>query len=122
MIRETSNIRVLVIDDEPAICRVVSLTLKRHGFEVHSVSDTEEIGPTLKSAEPFQVILLDRTMGAVRGRDLLPGIRAAAKDAKVLYFTGELVDPEEAKGVDGVVQKPISSTQLNETLWQVLKS
>lgn len=120
MTSETSSTRVLVIDDEPAICRVVALTLKRHGFEVESVSDAQAITSMLNEERPFDVILLDRTMGTIKGRDLLPGIRIAAPDAKVLYFTGELVDEQEAKMVDGVVQKPVKSMDLTATLREVL--
>ena len=111
--------RVLVIDDEPAICRIVAHTLKRNGFEVESVSD-----PTLVEeavcAQEFQVILLDRSMGGFKGSTLVPLLRRCAASAKILYFTGEFVEADEVATVDGVVQKPVNSKQLTETLLSVL--
>jgi len=116
---ETEGTRVLVIDDEPAICRIVAHTLKRHGFEVESVSDPTEVEATLEQGS-FDVILLDRSMGGFKGSALVPVLRARAPQAKILYFTGEFVEPEEVASVDGVVQKPVNSKQLTETLRRVL--
>ena len=109
---------VLVVDDEPAICRVVTHTLKRNGFDAVSVSDPAELDEILKSST-FHIILLDRSMGTIQGSSLLPELRKKAPLAKILYFTGEFVAPEEEAHVDGVVQKPVNGKQLTETLRQV---
>jgi DNA-binding response OmpR family regulator len=116
---ETPATRVLVIDDEPAICRIVAHTLKRNGFEVDSVSDANEVEHTLQASQ-FDVILLDRSMGGMRGSSLVPLLRSQAPGAKILYFTGEFVESDEVAAVDGVVQKPVNSKQLTETLRSVL--
>jgi len=111
--------RVLVIDDEPAICRVVAHTLERNGFDVEFVSDPTKIEEML-GHEAFQVILLDRLMGNIKGSSLVPLLREKAPTAKILYFTGEFLGSEEIAPVDGVVQKPVNSKQLTETLRGVL--
>ena len=116
---ETAGTRVLVIDDEPAICRIVAHTLKRNGFEVDSVSDPNEVEHTVQGSQ-FDVILLDRSMGGMRGSSLVPLLRSQAPGAKILYFTGEFVESDEVAAVDGVVQKPVNSKQLTETLRSVL--
>ena len=109
---------VLVVDDEPAICRVVTHTLKRNGFDAVSVSDPAQLDEILQSST-FHIILLDRSMGTIQGSSLLPELRQKAPLAKILYFTGEFVAPEEEAHVDGVVQKPVNGKQLTETLRQV---
>ena len=111
--------RVLIIDDEPAICRIVSYTLKRNGFDVESVSDPTQVEEML-GHDAFQVILLDRSMGSIKGSSLVPLLREKAPTAKILYFTGEFLGSEEIATVDGVVQKPVNSKQLTETLRGVL--
>src|SRR5690606_29634542 len=118
---ETHNAsaRVLVIDDESAICRIMTRTLERQGFEASSVSEADEVATTL-SSRPFDVILLDRSMSLTDGKPLLPVVLAHKKQAKVLFFTGELVDASELKLVDGVVQKPINGSDLAKRLRQVL--
>lgn len=114
------GIRVLVVDDEPAICRIVTHTLTRHGFSSMSVSDPELIEQTLLQNNPFSIILLDRSMGNTHGAELVPMLREKAPGAKILYFTGEFVEPDEIDTVDGVVQKPVNGKQLTETLRKVL--
>lgn len=109
---------VLVVDDEPAICRVVTQTLRRNGFDAVSVSDPAELSKVFQSAT-FHIILLDRSMGNVQGSSLLPDLRKRAPQAKILYFTGEFVAPEDEAQVDGVVQKPVNGKQLTETLRQL---
>jgi len=116
---ETAPVHVLVVDDEPAICRIVSHTLKRNGFVPGSVSDPGQIENALEQAS-YDIVLLDRSMGTVPGKTLLPVLREKAPQAKVLYFTGELVDEEELRMVDGVVQKPVNGKELTQLLRDVL--
>ncbi|GEM_PF-1219411 len=116
---EKSAARVLVVDDEEAICRVVTRTLERNGFEAHSISDPEELASTLAS-RTFDIVLLDRSMGTTQGSALVPLFRQMAPEAKILFFTGEFVDAAEVAKVDGVVQKPINGKMLAETLRKVL--
>jgi CheY-like chemotaxis protein len=117
---EAPSVRVLVVDDEPAICRVVNHILKRNGFSSVSVSDPGQIQATIERDGPFDIVLLDRSMGLTQGSALLPQLRAAAPGAKVLYFTGEFVEQDEVADVDGVVQKPVNGKQLTEVLRKVL--
>jgi CheY-like chemotaxis protein len=116
---DDSAARVLVIDDESAICRIMTRTLERQGFAASSVSDVGSVATTLSSGE-FDVILLDRSMSLTDGKPLLPVVLAHKKQAKVLFFTGELVDKDELEFVDGVVQKPINGSDLAVKLRQVL--
>ena len=112
---------VLVVDDEVAICRVVSRTLERNGFEAESVSSPHELSGVL-TTKKFDVVLLDRSLGVVDGADLLPLVKEHAPHAKVLFFTGDLVDSSELSGVDGVVQKPINGKTLATKIREVLKA
>ena len=114
------RVRVLVVDDEPAICRIVTQTLGKYGFESCSVSDPKLLEQTLTTQQPFAIILLDRSLGDVRGAQLLPLLREKAPNAKILYFTGEFLESRELDAVDGVVQKPVNGQQLSATLRNVL--
>jgi DNA-binding NtrC family response regulator len=116
---ENTTARVLVVDDETAICRNVTRTLNRNGFEADSVSSVEALQSILR-ATPYDVILLDRSMDAPEGGSLLQLVKSLAPSAKVLFFTGEYVDPEEVALVDGVVQKPINGTALADTLRKIV--
>lgn len=110
---------VLVIDDEAPICRVVTRILETRGFAASSVSEQGSILDTLRGGH-FDVILLDRSMITTDSMDLVHQIREQSPAAKLLFFTGEIVDPASEALVDGVIQKPINGRQLAETLQRLL--
>ena len=114
-----SSCRVLVVDDEAAICRIVTRTLERNGFEAASVSVPGDLERML-SEEAYDVVLLDRSMGPTDGSSLLPLVRQHAPRAKVLFFTGDLVDSSELEDVDGIVQKPINGKELAATIRRLI--
>ena len=98
--------RVLVIDDEPAVLRVIGLLLERHGFHVDSVPSARD-GLTLAGNNKYHVILSDIIMpeldgaGFVReqmGRRPLPIIIVS-----VASESGELVLAALDAGADAVV-------------------
>src|SRR5262245_17637561 len=61
--------RILVVDDEPQICDVVELYLRRAGFEVETANDGET---ALKAVEhnPPDLIVLDVMMPKVNGLEV----------------------------------------------------
>jgi len=75
-----SNLRVLVVDDEPAIRRALRPPLVELGFEVTEVSRGEMALDVLRT-ESFDAVLLDVNMPGIGGdRDITPhsGVVAAA--------------------------------------------
>jgi DNA-binding response OmpR family regulator len=94
-------------------------TLERQGFTAASVSAASELESTLCSSE-FDVVLLDRSMEPPDGSTLVSVVREYAPRAKLLFFTGEFVDPDQRALVDGVVQKPINGKQLAAIIHELL--
>jgi two-component system response regulator HydG len=81
------NDRVLVVDDDQAMCEFVELTLKRQGFEVTwrtSGLDALE----LVAAQDFEVILTDLNMASLNGIELCERILAIRPDVPVVVVTG----------------------------------
>jgi CheY-like chemotaxis protein len=113
--------RVLVVDDEAPICRVVTRILESRGFIAESVSSPEAVTRTVRDGN-FDVVLLDRSMVKQENGDLVADLRLASPRAKIIYFTGELVSAVEQQSVDGVIQKPVNGKTLAETLRRVLDS
>jgi CheY-like chemotaxis protein len=103
---------VLLIDDEPAIRRVVEQGLGRRGFRVVSVDGEEQVREVLDAGEVFEFVLLDRSLQGHDGRKLVPLLRAGLPGVQVYLFTGEFVEDAEEVGVDGIVQKPVRIREL----------
>ncbi len=108
-------IRVLVVDDEPAIRRALRPPLIELGFAVTEASRGEEALQVLR-ATAYDVVLLDINMPGIGGIETLRRIRAFAPRLPVLVLT--VRDQEEDKvealdtGADDYVTKPFSTREL----------
>src|SRR5579862_2990419 len=78
--------RVLIIDDEPAVLRVLGLLLERNGFAVVSASNGRE-GLTLLAEKGFDVVLTDIIMPELSGVDFLKELRQHDLDVPVILMT-----------------------------------
>lgn len=109
------DIRVLVVDDEPAIRRALRPPLVELGFQVTEASRGEEALQLLR-ASAFDVVLLDVNMPGIGGIETLRRIRSFAPRLPVLMLT--VRDQEEDKvealdmGADDYVTKPFSTREL----------
>jgi two-component system KDP operon response regulator KdpE len=108
-------IRILVVDDEPAIRRALRPPLMELGFQVAEASRGEEALQALRSST-YDVVLLDINMPGIGGIETLRRIRAIAPRLPVLMLT--VRDDEEDKvealdlGADDYVTKPFSTREL----------
>ena len=111
----TSAIRVLVVDDEPAIRRALRPPLTELGFEMIEAS-RGEMALELLRTEPFDAVLLDVNMPGIGGIETLRRIRALAPRLPILMLT--VRDREEEKvnalelGADDYVTKPFGVREL----------
>jgi len=109
------GIRILVVDDEPAIRRALRPPLVELGFQVAEASRGEEALQLLRSS-PYDVVLLDINMPGIGGIETLKRIRSFAPRLPVLMLT--VRDDEEDKvealefGADDYVTKPFSTREL----------
>jgi EAL domain-containing protein (putative c-di-GMP-specific phosphodiesterase class I) len=78
--------RVLIIDDEPAVLRVIGLLLERHGFAVASASNARD-GLSLLADKGFDVVLSDIIMPELSGLDFLRELRQHDLDVPVILMT-----------------------------------
>ncbi|MGA2570694.1 MAG: response regulator transcription factor [Terracidiphilus sp.] len=108
-------IRILLVDDEPAIRRALRPPLIELGFQVAEASRGEEALQALRAA-PYDAVLLDINMPGIGGIETLRRIRTFAPRLPVLMLT--VRDEEEDKvealdmGADDYVTKPFSTREL----------
>src|SRR5687767_9356635 len=85
--RSSAGRRVLVADDEEAICRASARILKSAGFDVVTAHDgNSALDEIMKGG--FDVILSDIRMPGATGIDLLRVVRAYDLDVPVVLVTG----------------------------------
>ena len=80
-------IRLLFIDDDPALGRLVQKALGRHGFEVTHATDGDA-GLAWLSQGGFDAIALDHFMPDREGLEVLTEIMALGAPPPVIYVTG----------------------------------
>jgi two-component system KDP operon response regulator KdpE len=106
-----STIRVLIVDDEPAIRRALRTTLQELGFETVEASRGEE-ALHLARLQSFDVVLLDLNMPGIGGMKTLERLRPAYPRMPILILTvrDDEHDKVEAleQGADDYITKPFS--------------
>lgn len=107
--------RVLVVDDDMAMRRVVSDYLQEHGLCVDLAADFEDMKAAMETAEP-SMIILDLKLGDVDGLDILRNLRTRS-DLPVMIVTGHRGEEIDRViglelGADDYITKPFSLREL----------
>ena len=80
------DVRILVIDDDPAVGRIVQATLAGHEFLIETVSDPQLVEPTLRR-EQFQVVILDYVIPGLDSFAVLKLVQESQPDASIIVVT-----------------------------------
>jgi CheY-like chemotaxis protein len=113
---------VLVIDDEPAIRRVVSLMLHGAGYVAREAASGGEALALLSDgdlASEVALVLLDVSMPGPPRREIRDRLRQLTR-ARVVYFSGYALDAADADPDDTVLEKPVTEERLLGTIRRVL--
>jgi two-component system KDP operon response regulator KdpE len=109
-----TNSRILVVDDEPQLRRVLRSTLSALGFVVDD-AETGEAALERVREERFDLVLLDINMPGLSGLETCRAMRARS-DVSILMLTvrNQTEDKVEAfdAGADGYVTKPFDVNEL----------
>lgn len=83
--------RVLIIDDEPAICKALSIALSRTGFFVRTALSGDE-GIRILKDEAFDVLVLDLRVQDMRGDVIFELAKAERPELtrRTLFVTGDI--------------------------------
>lgn len=106
--------RILVVDDEPQITRVLRTTLSSHGYEIRVANDAEAALDVFSDWPP-ELVITDLSMPNMTGIDLTKKLRGkSAVPIIVLSVRGEERTKIEAldAGADDYVTKPFNMNEL----------
>jgi two-component system, OmpR family, KDP operon response regulator KdpE len=106
--------RILVVDDEPQITRVMRRSLMTHGYDVHSAADGEAALQTFGDWPP-DLVITDLSLPNMSGLELCRRLRAISQlPIIVLSVRGEERTKVEAldAGADDYVTKPFGMDEL----------
>ncbi len=78
--------RILIIDDEPSICDVLAISLRKEGYEVVTETNPRR-GLERFRREPFDAVLQDLKMPEMDGLELLSELKKVREDVVVVIMT-----------------------------------
>ena len=92
---ETSNNRVLLVDDDELYLETMMAELEERGFATRGYLDGPSLFKELDRASEADALLLDWTLPSMSGIDVLAAVRDRGIDVPVAFLTGRaLVDYE----------------------------
>ncbi len=110
----SSGARILIVDDEPPILRVLSSNLRSHGFQVIAAATGEEALDRHSSFRP-DVVILDLLLPDMHGREVIRTIRQSSSTPIIVLSAhgeeGEKVAALEL-GADDYLTKPFGVREL----------
>ena len=80
------DVRIIVIDDDPAIGRLVEATLAGHEFNIHVVSESHKVEPALRGMQ-FHVVILDYVLPGLDSSEMLKLVKDTQPDACIVVVT-----------------------------------
>lgn len=109
-------VRVLVVDDEPDILRLIEIKLRRAGFEVFTARDGEE-GLQLAEREKPDLVLLDVMMPKRDGYSVAQELKSRLSPAPiVIMLTAKGQETDVVRGLkagaEDYIVKPFSPRDL----------
>jgi two-component system, OmpR family, KDP operon response regulator KdpE len=106
--------RILVVDDEPQIRRVIRLTINLEGFEVDDAKSGDEALDHLRSGI-YDLVFLDINMPGMTGFETCRAIRAVS-DIPIFMLTARSAERDKVEalgaGADDYITKPFSTPEL----------
>jgi DNA-binding response OmpR family regulator len=117
--------RVLVVDDDPAVCALIHDILQEVRLKAVCITDDREAYRVIPTLPTIQALVVDVNLGpGSTGFDIARFARQVIPDLPVIYVTGQSTrDSFQAFGVPGsdYLQKPFSVDDLLATLLVRLK-
>ncbi len=121
--RELKDLKILIVEDEPELRKILSLLLVRKGLQVTTASNGNEGFAQIES-QPFDVVISDVKMPYCDGIQLLSKIRQRDSRVPYVYLATGFADINEqeaiALGARGLVHKPFNIQMIVEQIEKCL--
>ena len=123
-IKPLPPVRVLVVDDDEAICEFMETFLAKDGFEVSTLQDPTKAPEAVKN-EGYHLVVLDLMMPGMDGLQTLEKIRKVDSDVSVVIFTAHpsletAVQSMKLEAVD-YLKKPFNPDEFREVVDRVMR-
>ena len=121
---ETAEARLLIVDDEPNIVELLSVSLRYAGFEVATAKSGQEAVRVARTYQP-DLLVLDVMMPGMDGFDVVRRLRTDGQRVPVLFLTARDSTEDKISGLtlggDDYVTKPFSLEEVIARIRAILR-
>ena len=106
----TATTRILIVEDDPSVRRLLTTHLRQSGFQVEYAMTAEEVA----ADESYDVVLMDVHLPGASGVELAHEIRKAQPGQAVIFVTGDAAVADAARdaGAAGFLLKRFELSEL----------
>ncbi len=116
--------KILVIDDDPNMRRLIELYLSRQKYQVDSVASARKSVEKIRQGD-YQLVITDLQMPEMDGMEFIRRIRSFNKNIPIIvtsaYSRGKIINQALETGASSVLEKPFDQKRLLDTLNEYLK-
>ena len=114
---------ILVVDDEPTVCKAIQMMLKYYGHEVQVAYDGDAALALFEAAQ-FDLVITDYLMPEMRGDELVTRMKKCRPAQRIIMVTAFAEDflsqGKPTGGVNLVLNKPFSLEELRVAIMKVM--
>ena len=115
-------IRILVLDDEPIVCKRLQPALEKKGYVVESFFESREALKRFEQ-EPFEIVITDLKMKGLNGMQFLTEVKKLSPKTEVIVITGfatmEIAKESFKKGVFDFLAKPFKLREIQDVIQKI---
>ncbi|MHB8145906.1 MAG: response regulator [Vulcanimicrobiaceae bacterium] len=122
------NWRVLIADDDPAICTLIDTVLRKGPYDMITCNDAESALVSIDRDGPFDIVICDFMLPGISGIDLVERLRAKdrTRGVPILMISGHTNYAMDGRaknaGANLFLNKPFTISQLRAAVNQLLSA
>ena len=126
MLKTKYQYKILFLEDEPVICRVIARSLAPEGFEVDIANDGLVAKEKIGSEDDYDLLVFDIRTPVISGSQLYEYLEKERPEltSKVIFATGDSLNRSTKEFLDRVnrpfLTKPYSPAQLKSLILQTI--
>lgn len=114
-----AKLRIMVLDDEPIVCKRLKPALEKQGYEVDTFTQSSDAMEQIKQID-YDIIVTDLKMKGADGMELLTEAKRRSPRTEVIVITGfatlETARQSFRKGVFDFIAKPFKLSEIQEVV------
>ena len=116
---------VLVVDDDPVVCRALAATLQTLGYAtLEAAGGSEAVALFRERGRDIAAVLLDMIMPHMSGADTFAALRELRGDVRIVLMSGHAMNEQAQQlldgGASGFLAKPYSAEELSILLARLI--